>query len=113
MTIQPELFPSNPADADAVALLDLIAGDPVHEADRLAVVEAICAVAAEQDGRVDPNAVRERIPAWVYPRVTGSVYSALARQGLLTVDGWTLNDDVKSRNRGKPTRTYQWNGNDA
>jgi hypothetical protein len=100
-------FPSGPVDADTQSLLDLLHGDPLHETDRAAVVAAILAAAAANEGRVDPNRVRALIPDSVFPRVTSAVYNSLARKGVLTVDGWTVSEDASGRNVGKPCRLYR------
>lgn len=104
-------FPSGPPTTETAAILDLIHGDPVHAADRAAIVDAIAAVAHDELGGVDPNAVRARIPSWVYPRCIGPVYAALTRAGYLTVDGWVINTDASGRNAGKPSRCYRWRMN--
>ncbi|OXM73073.1 MULTISPECIES: hypothetical protein [Amycolatopsis] len=102
-------FPSAPVDADTESILQLVAGDPLHEDDRAAVVRAILAAAAADGGRVDPNAVRKLIPDNVYPRVIGATYLTLAKKGLLVVDGWTVSEDRAGRNTGKPCRLYRLN----
>lgn len=106
-------FPSGPPSTDTVAILNLINGDPLHAANRAAVVDAIADVAHTEDGAVDPNLVRERIPEWVYPRCIGPVYSALTKLGHLEVDGWVMSTDASGRNVGKPTRRYRWTGRGA
>ncbi|MFD4250402.1 hypothetical protein ACFWQL_11750 [Amycolatopsis thermoflava] len=100
-------YPSAPVDAETASLLRLIAGDPLHAEDRAAVARAILAAAAADGGRVDPNQVRKRIPATVYPRVIGAVYQALARAGVLQSEGWTISDDRRGRNSGRPARVYR------
>lgn len=110
----PVLFdvPSRPVDAERRAILELIAGDPIHAKDRDAIVAAILYVAAHNAGKVDPNIVRARLcDPWgvlqVYPRVVGAVYSSLASRGVLAVDGWVISTDRKGGNYGKPCRTYK------
>lgn len=55
MTTQPHLFslPSAPVPDDTAALLDLIAGDPIHDRDRAVIVRAVVAEAHSRGGRVD------------------------------------------------------------
>lgn len=101
------MFPSGPADPDTRALLELIAGDPIHEDDRAAVVGAIVAAARANGGRVDPNEVRKRLDGSVYPRVVGATYQSLAAKGVLVPDGWTISQDKHGRNSGKPARKYR------
>jgi hypothetical protein len=87
----------------------LVAGDPMHERERAAVVEAIRDYARENDGFIDANGVRPRIPAWVGARVRGAVYNSLIAQGVLAPTGnWTTSDDKRGRNAGKPQRIYRW-----
>ncbi|HET6908877.1 MAG TPA: hypothetical protein VFH54_06015 [Mycobacteriales bacterium] len=91
----------------------LVVGDPVHEREREAVVAAIRSDAAANDGHVDPNRVRELVPAWVGPRVVSATYNALRTRRLLIPAGWTTNTDRRGRNVGKPIRTYTWRGEAA
>lgn len=110
MSAQMEMFRPyadgvNPATQ---ALLDLIHGDPIHDRDREAVVDAIRA-AVTDDGTVCGNDWRVRIPSWVYPRVVGATVNALARAGVLRATGeWVASDDFAGRNSGKPVRVYRW-----
>ena len=50
------------------SLLDLIADSDDHAHHRAEIERVILAVALEHDGRIDPNVVRDRIPAWVQPQ---------------------------------------------
>lgn len=90
-------------------LLALIADDHLHAEDRDRIEAAIRAVAAA-DGEVTANTVRARLTGphglTVYPRVIGAVFSALVRSRVLRQVGWTVSDDLASRNRGKPQRRY-------
>jgi hypothetical protein len=95
-------------DPATQALLDLIHGDPIHDRDREAVIDAIRA-AVRDDGTVCGNDWRRLIPAWVYPRVIGATVNALARAGVLRATGeWVASDDFAGRNSGKPVRVYRW-----
>jgi hypothetical protein len=95
-------------DPDTAAILDLIAGDPIHARDREAVVDAIRA-SVRPDGTVSGNDWRSRVPAWVYPRVVGATVHALTARGVLVPTGeWRISDDTAGRNGGKPVRVYRW-----
>jgi hypothetical protein len=112
MTTQLALLPDDVyaagVDPETAAILDLIAGDPIHDRDREAVVDAIRASVAP-DGTVCGNDWRGLIPAWVYPRVVGATVHALATRGVLVpTGGWRISDDTAGRNSGKPVRVYRW-----
>ena len=97
-------------DPHTAAILDLIAGDPIHDRDREAIVNAIRA-SVRDDGTVCSNDWRDAIPAWVYSRVVGATVHALAAAGVLVPTGeWQISDDRKGRNSGRPCRTYRWMG---
>lgn len=103
--------PSSSVDERTAALLDLIAGDPIHAEDRRRIVAAIVAEAKASHGFVDPNKVRIRLTnragvLTVYPSVIGAVYFALTRSGQLATAGWLVNQD-HSGNSGKPLRRYR------
>ena len=110
MSAQMEMFRSyaDGVDPATQALLDLIHGDPIHDRDREAVVNAIRA-AVRDDGTVCGNDWRRLVPQWVYPRVVGATVNALARAGVLRATGeWVASDDLAGRNSGKPVRVYRW-----
>ena len=92
--------------ATAADVCELVFGDPMHAAERQAVIDAIVAV-ARRDGDTDPNRVRPHIPSWVGPRVVSATWGALRNRGLLEPIGWTTNTDAKGRNVGKPQRKYR------
>ncbi len=94
-------------DAYTGSLLDLIADDPGHANARAEVERVIWAVAFEHDGHINPNVVRDRIPAWVQPQLVGPTYRALCLAGEIEPAGWTTSDDNRGRNSGKPARTYR------
>jgi hypothetical protein len=96
-----------PVDAYTGSLLDLIADDDAHAADRAEIERVILAVALEYDGHIDPNIVRRRLPAWVQPQLVGPTYRALCLAREIEPAGWTTSDDLKGRNSGKPARTYR------
>lgn len=89
------------------SLLDLIVDCWTHEAQRAEVERVIHQVADENLGRIDPNVVRARIPAWVQPQVVGPTYRALCRAKVIRPEGWVVSDDAKGRNSGKPARAYR------
>lgn len=110
MSAQMEMFRpyADGVDPATQALLDLIHGDPIHDRDREAVVNAI-RTAVRDDGTVCGNDWRRLIPQWVYPRVVGATVNALARAGVLRATGeWVASDDLAGRNSGKPVRVYRW-----
>ena len=97
-------------DSHTVAVLALIAGDPVHARDREAIVDAIRA-SVDYQGLTSSNGWRPLLPAWVYPRVVGATVNALTKAGVLVPTGhWVTSDDIKGRNSGRPARVYRWNG---
>ena len=96
-------------DPHTVAVLTLIAGDPLHARDREAIVTAIRA-SVRPDGTVCGNDWRGLIPRWVYPRVIGATVNALTRARVLVPTGaWAISDDTLGRNSGRPVRVYRWN----
>lgn len=116
MTSQLDLLDLDPGayacgvDPKTAAILDLIAGDPLHDRDREAIVDAI-RKSVGPDGLTSANAWRPFVPAWVYPRVVGATVHALSRLGYLVPTGaWVVSDDVAGRNSGKPMRVYAWRG---
>lgn len=97
-------------DPHTAAVLALIAGDPVHDRDREAIVAAIRA-SVDHNGVTSSNHWRPLIPTWVFPNVVGATVNALTRTGVLVKTGqWLISDDVHGRNSGRPVMTYQWRG---
>lgn len=107
VTIPAELPLFSSVDDDTASILELVAGDRIHERDRERVVEAILTAAREHDGNVDPNVVRSQITGNPYPRVIGAVYAALRRAKVLEPIGWTTSTDTAGHNAGKPVRVYR------
>lgn len=106
----PETSYAAGVDPTTGAILDLIAGDPLHERDREAIVDAI-RLSVGPDGTTSANAWRPLVPSWVYHRVVGATVHALSRVGYLVPTGdWVVSDDVAGRNSGKPMRVYRWAG---
>ena len=92
------------------AVADLLYGDPKNDRGKAVVEECIREDAERHNGHVDQNRVRELIPAWVNPRLVGSVYSVLIRRGVLIPDGETRSTDKRGRNAGKRFSTYVYRG---
>ena len=96
-------------DPHTAAVLALIAGDPINDRDREAIVDAIRS-SVRADGTVSGNDWRRHIPTWVYPRVVGATVNALTKAGVLIPTGdWDISTDTAGRNSGKPARRYRWN----
>lgn len=106
-------IPSRPVDEDRRAILELIAGDPLHAGDREEIVRAIMAVAHANAGTVDMNEVRARLThpvadqLTVNPRVIGAVVNSLAAHRVLVADGYIVNRDKRGGNYGKPLRRWR------
>ena len=92
------------------AVADLLYGDPKNQRAREVIEECIREDAAAHNRHVDQNRVRERVPGWVNPRVTSSVYNVLLRRGVLVPDGETRSTDRRGRNAGKRVNTYRYLG---
>lgn len=123
MTAQPELtFPSAPIDGEALATVRLVGEDWRADVDWKVFVSACRLIANENGGIVDPNKVRAELTDF-YGELTidPQRYAAFwglatrkppkkARKGsadrspFLDNDGWTINDDTKGKNAGKPIR---------
>ena len=106
------MIPHAPVDPRTAALLDLIAGDPIHESDRDIVEEGVREVARLFDGEVDPNVLREWLRdehgnCVVYPAVIGATVNAMKRRGDLIEDGWVITEGSTTGNNGKPARRYR------
>lgn len=64
--------------------------------------------AAEPDGRVDPNCLRELLRGHVAPRRIGSYTHRAKCEGLLVETGdWVTSTDTEGRNAGRPVRVYR------
>lgn len=102
------------ADADATrldAICALIAGDPIHAADRRRIIEAIELDGRAHGGEVHPSRVRAALSddhgLVVYPRVLAAMYRVLYQRGFLRWSHWEMCDDFKGRNAGKMSRVYR------
>lgn len=104
--------PGHSVDDRTRELLLLIAGDPVHDADRRRIVTEIVRDAHGHGGKVDMNRVRARLSdargnLTVYPRVIGAVVQALATKKVLLPNGYVVNTDHKGGNAGRPLRAWR------
>lgn len=114
--IEPTLFDeptAAPVDEDTASLLELVAGDPLHERDRAIVLAAILETASEHDGRVLPNELRALLHnehgSTVHPPVIGATVNALKRAGRLVFrDEWQVTEGSTTGNNGRPQRVYHW-----
>jgi hypothetical protein len=92
-------------------LLELIAGDPIHERDRERIVASIHDDAAQHDGRISANRVRRALTnehgRIVLPQLIGATYSCLARSGAIKVAGWEVSDDAAGHHQGTVIRTWR------
>lgn len=102
-----DALPSTAVDDNTLAVLQLIAGDPIHKRDRALVIQAILDEGHSARGQVDPNRVRERLNHQVLPQIVGPVYSRLARSGVIEAAGWTISCDKTGRNSGRPARLWR------
>lgn len=115
---EPTLFDqptAAPVDADTAALLDTIAGDPIHRDDRALVIDAVKRAAREHEGLVNPNHWRplledDRGNTIPYPKVVGATIAALKAAGRLVEAGWVVTEGSRSKNNGKQARAYRWVG---
>lgn len=107
-----DALPATGVDAKTASLLQLVAGDHIHAADRRKIAHAIVAEANSNAGRVDPNRLRARLTdehgnLIVYPRVIGATVQALTVKGALSPVGWVTCSGSTSGNNGKPQRVYR------
>ena len=59
-----------------------------------------------QDGIVDPNNVRARIPEWVPSRAIGVIYRQLRQDGTLVEHDHVRSNDVRGKNAGRLVPRY-------
>ncbi len=91
-------------------ILDLLNGDPLHDADRERILAAVHAEGVASGGLVDPNRVRIRLSddrgnLVVNPRVLSGFYHRLAHIGYLTPAGRVRN--TSRGNGNKETTTWR------
>jgi hypothetical protein len=94
----------------------LMTSDPVHSSDQARITTAILADGYDNGGEINPNRVRAALQGPygldVYPAMVGATYQSLIARGYLRFSGWTISDDARGGNRGKPARTYTLTLND-
>lgn len=78
-----------------------------HVNERDVIERAIEACAVVNQGRVDPNVVRELLPPGITPQLIGAVYNVLRRRGRLEPVEQGVSTDTQGRNVGKPTTVYR------
>lgn len=102
-----------PVDHNTASLLDLLAeqhpATPTEHDEWTYFVTVLQEVAAEA-GVIDQNLTRPRLRGQIKASRTGAFFHRAAREGLIRAAGWTVSDDLESKNRGKPTRSYDWLG---
>jgi hypothetical protein len=78
-----------------------------HPSEMQVVIDTIEACARVNHGQVDPNVVRELLPAGITPQVIPAAYNRMRRQGRLEVVGETPNLDTRGRNTNKKSTLYK------
>lgn len=120
---QPELtFPSAPIEGDTLATVRMIGNDWRSDVDWKVFVSACRLIARENDGVVDPNKVRVELTDFygdllIDPQRYASFWGLATRKPpkrvrrgqpdrapFLDNIGWTINEDTKGKNAGKPLR---------
>lgn len=96
-------------------LLDLMSHDPRREDDYRAFLEACSSVRVGQRDYVSINDVRRvlsnRYGLTIHPQTYSTFWSRARREGLLQrTNILDVNDDGRSRNKGKPCFLYRWIG---
>lgn len=102
-----------PTDHNTASLLDLLAEQhpaTPSEADEWKHFVATLKRVSAGTGYVDQNAARPFLRGEVRPSRLGPFFRRACREGLIRPDGWTVSDDVVSRNRGRAQRRYRWLG---
>lgn len=108
-----EGLPAHAVDDETRSLLELMAGDPIHDRDRRRIVQAVVAEAHSAGGKVDPNRLRARLTNAktgaldVTPVMVGSIVGHFARRKVLEHIGWTPCSGSTSGNNGKPQKVYR------
>lgn len=109
-------------DTGTIATVECVDSDHRRGHDRAAIDRAIERIAAQNNGRVDPNLVRAELSnehgLTVNPRSLSARYMALTAAHVLTwdpswPDGWTENLDVEGGNKGKPIKVRRYVGKTA
>ena len=109
-------YPSAPIEGETKATVDLVGNDWRSDEDWSTFVNACLQAASTGNGldftTVDPNEVRALLSndygLTIEPRRYSAFWSrAAGKNGFLIADGWTINDDAKGHNKGKPQRMYR------
>lgn len=111
MTAQPQWSPLDDTTADLLTLVR-DEGHPSADHEWDAFVAILRESARLHAGLIDPNRVREQLRGSIAPRRIGAFYSAAARMGWLTRDGYSFSTDTTGKNAGRPVRTYLWTADD-
>jgi len=67
-------------------------------------------VASQNDGIIDPNALRELVRGVVAPKRCGAFVHRALTSGLMVREGWEISTDKAGRNAGRPCMSYRWIG---
>lgn len=94
-------------------ITDAAAAPRLHNDDHLRIREAIQADAHTHGGLIDQNRVRARLTnehgLTVDPHQLSGTYSRMRREQLIErSDQWSVNDDKRGRNAGKPVLMWRW-----
>lgn len=111
-------FPSSPVDESTAALLELIASDWRFDDGYQRFVAALRRAVRDHGVWVSQNSVRPLLTnehgMTINPRHYSGMFRQACKDGLLEwrseAQFWDINDDARSRNRGKPQRRYLWVG---
>lgn len=109
---QMDLFPSGLMPESTAGVVDLVGNDPTANRDWERFEQA-CRIAADEEGVVDPNDVREELSNAYGLTIPPQYYSAFwrrargKRDGFMEIHGWTVNGDTEGGNGGKPLRLYK------
>ena len=106
------MIPHAPVDPRTAALLDLIAGDPIHAEHRAMVVQAIVETADEWGGLVHTNCYRPKLTNHlghyvVTPCVVGATVASLRRAGALEFVEWVPTEGSRTGNTGRLSPLYR------
>lgn len=100
-----------PVASETADLLHLVATpNPATEARERAEFLIALHQMADEQFRIDPNRLRERLRGFVAPQRVGAYVSGATRQNppLLKATGeWVTSTDLTSRNQGKPCRVFE------
>jgi hypothetical protein len=103
-------------DSDVADLLHLVADEthPSVSYEWNVWIAAARQVASENDGIVDPNALRELVRGNVAPKRCGAFVHRALTSGLMVPTGeWVVSTDRQGKNGGKPCRVFAWVGGES